>query len=673
MSTAGILRPDEVVFYHPLDSFVEHTQSQSWNASGSTGGFTTGKLPGGSPAGLSAVAGDAVSWAAADVVDDTMADYANAIYNSVAVIDSTKVLVVYGGDTELYARVCAISGTTVTVGTVKTLTSGIGTQQREYYAQAVHLSGGKCVIATYVSGGGYFMVADVSGMDVTVGAAVQMPDAAPKSSKPRLDALDTDRFICLGDSSAWPAFIYVGQVSGTDITFGPATRNHYRTYSGHAGIHRLSSDKAVVIWDDFYGDSPSQYGLIGSVLTISGTSSTIGPMQVLWSGTGYPDAIYPDWYAHRAVGLSADKFVAIFTKGYAANKGPFVSVVSVSGTDMTSGALHTPFGHPSNGYALGARISSDSFVAMCTDNGGSPASVIGTVSGSAITWGSTSFSNLNNHPNYVDVKALDSTHMIQVSPDGYSPSGGGGIGTIELDIGVLDSEARALSSTPAAYPVADGDDRVVVAMWAKDVTKGSSSVVVQRDYKITLTGTTITLGTASAEWAGLAMMGTGAGQMNDGSDHLLVLDFEHTGAGSWTLRTSVDGAAWTNQGAGTGTQSTTTGNGDAKIEILSGESGQWVDEAVLWSGDKSTFPLFTTEELANLNDLADTFGESMDKYEENYGAPICWQATATMPDGTVWRDSGSGPCPAVIRVPRGAADIVVTDEGRRVHPRVQEG
>jgi len=63
----------------------------------------------------------------------------------------------------------------------------------------------------------------------------------------------------------------------------------------------------------------------------------------------------------------------------------------------------------------------------------------------------------------------------------------------------------------------------------------------------------------------------------------------------------------------------------------------------------------------------------MDQYENNYGAPICWQATATMPDGTVWRDSGSGPCPAVIRVPRGASDIVVTDEGRQVHPRIQEG
>ena len=63
----------------------------------------------------------------------------------------------------------------------------------------------------------------------------------------------------------------------------------------------------------------------------------------------------------------------------------------------------------------------------------------------------------------------------------------------------------------------------------------------------------------------------------------------------------------------------------------------------------------------------------MDKYSDNYDAPICWQATARMPDGSVWRDAGCGPCPAVLRVSRDAADVVVTDDGKRVNPRVQEG
>jgi hypothetical protein len=62
----------------------------------------------------------------------------------------------------------------------------------------------------------------------------------------------------------------------------------------------------------------------------------------------------------------------------------------------------------------------------------------------------------------------------------------------------------------------------------------------------------------------------------------------------------------------------------------------------------------------------------MNEYEENFGAPICWQVTAKVVGG-IWRDSGSGPCPPVIRVPKGAQDIVVTDNGQRVNPQIIEG
>ena len=100
-----------------------------------------------------------------------------------------------------------------------------------------------------------------------------------------------------------------------------------------------------------------------------------------------------------------------------------------------------------------------------------------------------------------------------------------------------------------------------------------------------------------------------------------------------------------------------------------GEAAITIDEVAVWSGHD----LFASEELANLYDLGETFGEGLDQYDEHYGAPICWQATAVMPDGTVWRDSGPGPCPAVIRTPAGARDVVVTDDGRLVKPRVMEG
>ncbi len=60
--------------------------------------------------------------------------------------------------------------------------------------------------------------------------------------------------------------------------------------------------------------------------------------------------------------------------------------------------------------------------------------------------------------------------------------------------------------------------------------------------------------------------------------------------------------------------------------------------------------------------------------EKAPGAGVCWRAEATLPDGRTWRDSGDGPCPDAIRVPGGAADIlVVTDDGRPTGPRIVGG
>lgn len=152
-----------------------------------------------------------------------------------------------------------------------------------------------------------------------------------------------------------------------------------------------------------------------------------------------------------------------------------------------------------------------------------------------------------------------------------------------------------------------------------------------------------------------------------GSWHLYVIDLEYTG-GAWTLRWSKDGSDWATSPSAPVSGDPFDGPGGGEM-IVSGNNTA-LDEVVVWADTE----LFTSEELQNLYDLADVFGDGMDAYGENYEAPpICWQATATMLDGTVWRDSGSGPCPAVIRVPRGSEDIVVTDDGKQVRPRIVEG
>lgn len=155
--------------------------------------------------------------------------------------------------------------------------------------------------------------------------------------------------------------------------------------------------------------------------------------------------------------------------------------------------------------------------------------------------------------------------------------------------------------------------------------------------------------------------------------HFVVVDLRtEQPSGKWRIRTSFDGATWTDEGLANTTTLASGTHGRTYVQLSrpnSGEAAITIDELAVWSGQD----LFTSEELANLYDLGETFGLGLDQYEQQYGAPICWQATAMMPDGAVWHDSGSGPCPATVRVPPGASDVVVTDGGKLANPRVIEG
>jgi hypothetical protein len=262
-------------------------------------------------------------------------------------------------------------------------------------------------------------------------------------------------------------------------------------------------------------------------------------------------------------------------------------------------------------------------------------------------------------PECIQTLPLDSSTFVRDHDDANNLDGRAFVGTIDFDAEITGSDPDYLTVV--------GADHIAVAMWAKNPTEGSATVTVTRGYSIGMTNTQITLGTATVTWSGAAidsLMST----LNNTAMHLLVMDFQHEGGGTWRLRTSVDGAAFTNQGTGSGTQSLAAADSNPSLALDNpGQEDQWVDELVMWAGNDQ----FASEELANLHDLADTFGAPMNEYEENYGAPICWQATATV-NGQPWSDSGSGSCPQIIRVPKGAKDVVITDDGKIVHPRVME-
>ena len=202
------------------------------------------------------------------------------------------------------------------------------------------------------------------------------------------------------------------------------------------------------------------------------------------------------------------------------------------------------------------------------------------------------------------------------------------------------------------------------------------SVAIERGYKLEIKSDGIYLSdpgsaTGTATWSdAIGTISTLLATLNDGDPHFLVADFAVSPPSTWTLKTSVDGLPWVthspNQAGPTAASVTDT---DPSVAMADADASAYMDEVAMWVGHDE----FTEPELENLFDLGGILGLGMDQYMEQFGAPICWQATAKMPNGSVWRDSGSGPCPAVIRVPRGAGNVVVTDDGQAVSPRIIEG
>jgi len=637
MSTAGILRPSEVVFYHPLDNFTEHTQSQAW---GGSSGFTAGKV------------GDAASAATGNTLavgpianlgtgTTGVAGMLQYEYVAVAPLDLSRVLLARSdyASNNIYAYVGTVSGSDLTLGPQHAI---LGTS----WGRSVHMAkaaSGKVLLGSNASRS--LRVLTVSGNDITAGAAVSISPDRPID----LCHVDGEKFLLAYEDGSHYLHLRMCEISGTDVTVGSATQLTSED-ARSASLACLASGVAVVGYLTSAG--------VGHVraVAMSGMSVTVG-------SSAEPTT------THATLPLVArlDSSRAILAdKDHA-------RVVTVSGLDLTLGTETDLSDENADGkYARALATHSDERATLLrqTYDDRFYARVLtvsgGTVSEGGLTAASTLVEGTEDGHGAVAALDADTSILALGQHDGATKQN-------VARVGELGKATDMTAPTPGAYPSTIGATRVVTAMWAKNLTAGSSTVTVERGYKIDMTATTVSLGGTTAVWsdAGISSL---MSALNDGSDHLLVLDFENTSGTDWNLRTSVDGAAFVDQGTqDSGTQAVTTADTPPVLEIQDAAASQWIDELALWAGDKSVFGPFASDELANLYDLADTFGETMDKYEENYGAPICWQATAVMPDGTVWRDSGCGPCPAVIRVPRGASDIVVTDEGRVVSPRIQEG
>jgi len=122
------------------------------------------------------------------------------------------------------------------------------------------------------------------------------------------------------------------------------------------------------------------------------------------------------------------------------------------------------------------------------------------------------------------------------------------------------------------------------------------AIALERGYRYEVTDTEIVLSSdsGSCSWSGGSISSL-ISTLNDGGDHLLVVDFENTGGNSWVLKTSLDGAPYVNQGTESGCDVLSV-DSDPRVELSSAESDAYIDEATMWVNPAE----FTNDDLATM-------------------------------------------------------------------------
>jgi hypothetical protein len=232
-----------------------------------------------------------------------------------------------------------------------------------------------------------------------------------------VSALDSTHFVVgytdVGNSYYGTAII--GTVSGSSITYG-SKYVFNSAGTDFISVSALDSTHFVVGYRDG-GNSDYGTAIIG---TVSGSSITYGSKRVFNSATTLFISVSTLDSTHFVVGY----------RNFKTSYGTAI-IGTVSGSSITYGSEYVF--NPSPTYNISISIlDSTHFVVGYEDNGNSDygTAIIGTVSGSSITYGSEYVFN-SADTDYVSVSTLDSTHFVVVYQDvGNSKYGTAIIGTV---------------------------------------------------------------------------------------------------------------------------------------------------------------------------------------------------------------------------------------------------
>ena len=437
---------------------------------------------------VGAVSGTSISFESPVVYEAATTDDISSTFDS----NSNKVVIAYqdGGNSNYGTAVVTTTGsTTLTSENYIGMSGGVAipgvsgskvsfessTMGSEQIGAAYDTNAGKIVLAYQDEGNSYYgtaVVGTVSGTTISFGTPVVFETDKSKDVNCADDANAKKIVIaCCDEADSDKGKAIVGTVSGTSISFGSEATFNSGGTTVNALVYDANAQKVVVVYRD-QGNSNRGTAAVG---TVSGTSISFGA-EALFNGNngGYnATAVYD---------ANAQKILIGVTDTNNSSYGTAV-VGTVSGTDITFGSA-TVFISSStvNIHAVFDPVNNKSVITFDdAGDGNKGKAVVGTISGTSVSFGSVATYNSSGVENRNPVYHT-ATGQIIIS---FNASGstvafirgkvsGTSIGSFSSSISYYHPSNRAIKPEAIEDPVSGN----VVFSWKDldDSSKGSSLV-----------------------------------------------------------------------------------------------------------------------------------------------------------------------------------------------------
>ena len=465
-------------------------------------------------------------------------DYMSLAFDS----SNNKIILLYvvSGDANGYAIVGTVSGTSISFGSAVVYNSGT----TSHFGITFDSTNNKAVLAYRDNSNSYYgtaIIGTVSGTSISFGSEVVFEAANTQNTSIGFDSNAGKVVISYQDGgNGQRGTLIVGTVSGTSISFGTAEVFHSAgaisgILAGTGTVFDSNVNKIVNFYryggDDRVGGvvftnastsqnltSENYIGMSGGPAFQTGEAGSTGTAVSFESGV--------TTLSHVAFDSSNNKVVIAYSDGADSDKGKAI-VGTVSGTSISFGSIVVFEGGGTANIDCVFDSSNNKIVIVYSDAGDSGRSkgIVGTVSGTSISFGSPTQFNSGANYAYDVAAAFDNSNnkvVVAYRDNGNSSYGTAAVGTV--------SGTSISFGTPVVYESANASQNAVVfdssnnkvAIAFKDGGNSDHGTAIVG----TVSGTSISFGSAVVFNAGETSQIVGA---FDSSNNKVVLAYRDNG------------------------------------------------------------------------------------------------------------------------------------------------